>query len=157
MRQVILTSLIRQYRGTELLNLFLQEEYSLLRAGRPDEVAGLEIGIQELIRQLVRERELVQRTLAAAGHANLSGYLAVRPDEDVRLFSSLREKLIDQEQTSARQSTVNADLAMALWKQSGALLTHFQNRIAPKERNTYTAKGTWHDRSATATLVHGRL
>ena len=67
MQDIILGSLIRQAKGTELLCLLLREEYALLREGQPDQVAGLEMGIQELIRQLVREREfLVSRLQLAA-------------------------------------------------------------------------------------------
>jgi hypothetical protein len=77
--------------------------------------------------------------------------------EDRRIFETWRAKIIAHEQDSGRQATINADLAMALWKQSGVLLSHFRNQVAPRERNTYTAKGTWQDRTATATLVRGRM
>ncbi len=45
MQDIILGSLIRQAKGTELLCLLLREEYALLREGQPDQVAGLEMGI----------------------------------------------------------------------------------------------------------------
>ena len=157
MREILFTSLFRQHKGTELLTFMLEEEYSLLRSGQPDEVAGLEIGIQELVRQLVREREFMQKILAKDGFPTLSSYLATQLESDQQRFNELHKKVVDQEQVSAGQSAVNADLAMALWKQSGQLLSTFSNRIAPKERNTYTAKGMWHDRSATASLINGRL
>ena len=48
MRQILLASLTRQTRGTQLLSMLLQEEYSLLRAGKPVQVTGLEMTIQEL-------------------------------------------------------------------------------------------------------------
>ncbi|NLV95775.1 MAG: flagellar protein FlgN [Desulfovibrionales bacterium] len=157
MRDILYNSLKRQSKGTELLTFMLEEEYSLLRGGQPDAVAGLEISIQELVRQLVREREFLQKILAQAGYPSLAEYLATQSEDEQECFITLRDYLVDQEQASARQSTVNADLAMALWEQSGQLLSTFSSRIAPKERNTYTAKGTWHDRSTTASLVSGRL
>ena len=157
MRQITLGSLVRQARGTELLCQLLREEHALLRAGQPDAVAGLEMSIQELIRQLVRERESLADALQRAGFGKLGPFLEGLDEAERRVFETWRAKTIAGEQESARQATVNADLAMALWKQSGSLLSHFQNQVAPKERNTYTAKGTWRDRTATATLVRGRF
>lgn len=157
MRQITLGSLIRQARGTELLCQLLREEHALLRAGKPDAVAGLEMSIQELIRQLVRERESLADALQRAGFAKLGPFLDGLGEVERRVFETWRAKIIADEQESARQATVNADLAMALWKQSGSLLSHFQSQVAPKERNTYTAKGTWRDRTATATLLRGRF
>jgi len=157
MRQIILGSLIRQAKGTELLHLLLREEYALLRAGRPDEVTGLELLIQELVRQLVREREFLIRRLELAGIGKLANFLSGLGAEERRVFETWRARIISQEQESARQTTVNTNLAMALWEQSGNLLRHFQNKVTPKERNTYTAKGTWRNHTAQATMVHGRL
>jgi hypothetical protein len=75
MQQIILGSLIRQAKGTELLCQLLREEYSLLRAGEPDQVTGLEMCIQDLIRQLVREREFLTCRLQSAGMTNLAVFL----------------------------------------------------------------------------------
>jgi hypothetical protein len=157
MRQIILASLVRQARGTELLCQLLREEHALLREGQPDKVAGQEMSIQELIRQLVREREFLAQFLVRSGFPKLAQFLEGLDEAQRRVFETWRAKIIAGEQESALQSSVNADLAMALWKQSGALLSHFQNQVTPKERNTYTAKGTWRDQTATATLVRGRL
>ncbi len=157
MQQIILGSLIRQAKGTELLCLLLREEYALLREGRPDQVTGLEIVIQELIRQLVREREFLVRRLHLAGVAKLGIFLEGLNSGDQRIFETWRAMIITHEQESARQTTLNSSLAMALWEQSGILLKHFQDQVAPRDRNTYTAKGTWHNRTATATLVRGRM
>jgi hypothetical protein len=157
MRQITLQSLVRQAKGSELLCTLLQKEHVLLRQGQPDKVAGLEICIQDLIRQLVREREFLTRRLQAAGFDRLAAFLDGLGEAERRVFETWRARIIAGEQESGRQATVNADLAMALWKQSGALLSHFQNQVAPRERTTYTAKGRWQDRTATATLVRGRL
>ncbi|NLY40681.1 MAG: flagellar protein FlgN [Desulfovibrionales bacterium] len=157
MRQILLASLTRQTRGSQLLNMLLQEEYSLLRGGKPDQVTGLEMTIQELIRQLVREREFLLRQLDKQGLARLGEYLDTLAPEQREGFDVLLTKLVEHEQSSARQTSVNAELAMALWKQSGSLLSQFQQQVTPRERNTYTAKGTWYNRPATASLVHGRL
>ncbi len=157
MRQITLGSLVRQAKGTELLCTLLREEHALLRQGQPDTVAGLEISIQDLIRQLVREREFLAERLQLAGFEKLAVFLDGLGEAERKVFETWRARVITGEQESARQATINADLAMALWKQSGSLLTHFQNRVAPRERTTYTAKGRWQDRTATATLVRGRL
>ena len=157
MHDIILGSLIHQAKGTELLCTLLREEHSLLRSGEPDKVAGLEMAIQELIRQLVREREFLVARLQLAGLARLGDLMETLGDGDRKIFETWRAKVIAHEQESGRQATVNADLAMALWKQSGQLLKHFQNQVAPRERNTYTASGRWHDRTSTATLVRGRM
>lgn len=157
MHQIILQSLIRQAKGSEQLGRLLAEEYALLRQGKPDDVAGLEIIVQELIRQLVREREFMVRRLELAGMKTLTAFLASLEPQAAQECETWRAMIINHEQDSARQASINADLAMALWRQSGDLLTHLQRRIAPRERNTYTAKGTWQNRPTTATLVSGRL
>lgn len=105
----------------------------------------------------MREREFLAERLQQAGFEKLAGFLDGLGEAERKVFETWRARVIAGEQESARQATINADLAMALWKQSGSLLTHFQNRVAPRERNTYTAKGRWQDRTATATLVRGRL
>lgn len=157
MYQIILESLIRQAKGTQLLGFLLREEYALLRAGKPDEVAGLEITVQELIRQLVRDREFLVRQLQGAGFDRLGTYYESLEAEERRQCEKWQATIVANEQESARQSGVNAELAMALWKQSGVLLKEFHNKVAPRERNTYTAKGAWQSRPTTATLVRGRI
>lgn len=157
MHTIILGSLIRQAKGTELLLSLLGEEYALLRKGQPDEVTGLEMVIQELVRQLVREREFLIRRLEVDGAGRLAQYMDGLGPEDRGAFETWRARIIANEQESARQTSINANLAMALWEQSGNLLRHFQNQVVPRERNTYTAKGTWGNRSSTATMVRGRL
>ena len=157
MHQTILASLIRQAKGTELLLSLLREEYALLRKGRPDEVAGLEMVIQELVRQLVREREFLIRVLERAGYVRLADFLSGLDPAERGEFEVWRARIIVHEQEGARQTSINSDLAMALWEQSGNLLRHFQSQVVPRERNTYTARGTWGSRPATATMVRGRL
>lgn len=157
MHQIILQSLIRQAKGSQLLCFLLREEYSLLRAGRPDDVAGLEIIVQELIRQLVREREFLLRRITVHGFDRLGMYAETLEGEDRRACEKWQATIIANEQESSRQSSVNAELAMALWKQSGVLLKEFHAKVAPRERNTYTAKGAWQTRPTTAALVRGRV
>lgn len=157
MQQIILSDLIRQAKGTELLCQLLREEYALLRAGEPDRVAALEMSIQDLIRQLVRERETLTGRLRAADMAGLAVFLETLSPEDRLVFETWRARIVAHEQDSGQLASVNAELAMALWKQSGVLLRHFQEQVAPRQRTTYSAKGTWQDRATTATLVRGRL
>lgn len=157
MRQIILQSLVRQAKGVELLCFLLREEYSLLRAGKPDEVAGLEIMVQELIRQLVREREFLVRRLRQAGFERLGLFEATLAEPERKILQAWQARIVTHEQESARQSGINADLAMGLWKQSGALLKKFHEQVTPRERNVYTARGTWHERTSTATLLNGRF
>lgn len=157
MQQIILESLIRQAKGTELLHELLREEYALLRSGQPGEVTGLEMVIQELVRQLVREREFLIRRLHLVGQGRLANFLEGLESEQRHIFETWRARVVAHEQESARQTTINSKLAMALWEQSGNLLRHFQGQVVPKERNTYTAKGTWGNRAAGATVVRGRL
>jgi hypothetical protein len=105
----------------------------------------------------VRERESLTSRLQAAGMDKLAMFLEALPPADRRIFETWRAKIITHEQDSGQLASINAELAMALWKQSGVMLRHFQNQIAPRERTTYSAKGTWQDRASTATLVRGRL
>ena len=114
MQQIILGSLIRQAKGTELLCQLLREEYSLLRAGKPDQVTGLELCIQDLIRQLVREREALISRLHGRGMTNLAVFLEGLSPADRRIFETWRAKIITHEQDSGHLASINADLASYL-------------------------------------------
>lgn len=157
MFHIVRESLTRQTRGTQLLVMLLEQEYALLRAGKPDQVAGIEIPIQELIRQLVREREFLLRMLKGHGFPRLKAYLGTLTEEERACCEQLIQAQTDLEQASARQATQNGELALALWKQSGQLLEQFQGRIAPREQTTYNAHGAWRSRPASPVLVSGRL
>jgi len=88
---------------------------------------------------------------------NLAVFLEGLNPVDRRIYETWRARIITHEQDSGQLASINGDLAMALWKQSGVLFRHFQDQVAPRERNTYSAKGKWQDRTPTATLVRGRL
>ena len=91
------------------------------------------------------------------GFFRLAEYLDGLPGAARQAADAWVERIVLHEQESARQASVNAELAMALWEQSGQLLSQFQKRVAPTERNTYTARGIWNNRPASAALVNGRL
>ena len=58
-------NLARQEKAMGLLAGLLQEEFSLLREGKPQDVTGLEMSIQELIRQIAEERAQLKATVLA--------------------------------------------------------------------------------------------
>ena len=104
-----------------------------------------------------RHDDRAMATLGALDVASLKIRERIARAVSARLEAGAADEAAEKRAAGFLALPINADLAMALWKQSGVLLSHFRNQVAPRERNTYTAKGTWQDRTATATLVRGRM
>ena len=68
-------NLIRQQKGMELLRSLLEEEFSLLREGKTEDVVALEFSIHELLRQLAEERVAMRAIMQGTRVAEYAGML----------------------------------------------------------------------------------
>lgn len=157
MEQLVVQSIARQAKGAQLLTMLLEEEHRLLRAGTPQAVAGVELMVQELVRQLAAERALVRWLLDRLGVGRVSELMVQMEDTSRQHCQKWLQALEDGEQKSARQSMINMDLAEALLEQTRGLLARIQRDVLPRESHVYTARGVWQRRVPDAALVHGRL
>ena len=157
MEQLVVQSIARQAKGAQLLAMLLEEEHRLLRAGTPQAVAGVELMVQELVRQLAAERALVRRLLGGLGVERVGDLMAQMEEGPRAKCQEWLQALEEGEQKSARQSMINMDLAEALLAQTRGLLARIQRDVLPRESHVYTARGMWQRRAPDAALVHGRL
>ncbi len=146
-------NLVRQWKGMELLESLLEEEFSLLRAGDTDAVTGLEFSIHELLRQLASERMEVKEIMQGTRAAEYAELLA--PEECAEI-KKLLAAIDDAEQRSARQASYNTQLSLALLDQNHELMTYLYDNIVPKQQVVYGAKGTYRSHRPDAALIQGR-
>lgn len=140
-----------------LLVDLLQEEFSLLREGKPQEVTGLEMSIQELIRQVAEERAgLKGMVLAMLGKVVRLNEMVegLRPEEAAPLRESL-EAIDALEQACSRQADKNSRLALALFDQSRSMLEFIHEQVAPKRTEIYARNGKYAGGKAQPTILHG--
>ena len=131
----------RQEGALEFLNELLQEEFSLLQTGKPDEIASVELSIQELLRQLAAEKEDLRVFLQkyVPESEGVRSILQCLPDEEAKKNFSLINRVEKKEQECSRQAGMNVELAIALQEQSLQLLNYFRAVVMPKEENVYSA------------------
>jgi len=150
--------LSRQDKALALLLELLKEEFALLADRRPQEVSHVEFSIHELMRQIMDER---RGCIALLGGKRLSVYLKDLGDdfhEETKALSALAQSLDDSEQACARQAERNNQLAIGLLDQSQALLGFVHDRVAPKSRNTYSARGRFHEaKRPDSAILEGRM
>jgi hypothetical protein len=151
-------SLIRQKKALELMTQLLAEEFSHLTKRDPQAVTGVEMSLQELIRQVADERSAL-KAMIKAGHGALKLLELVKTfepatrDEMLKLIAGIDAL----EQAASRQADKNYRLALGLYDQNRALIQFIQNEVAPRKRETYSAKGRYAQESASGTLLRGRL
>ena len=146
-------NLVRQWKGLELLESLLQEEFGLLCARDTEAVSSLEFSIHELLRQLAVERMDVKKVMQGT---KLAEYANLLPDEEGARLRSLIAVIDDAEQRCARLASHNTELSLALLDQSHALLTHLHDAVTPKQHNVYSANGQFREPRLGATLLSGR-
>ncbi|EPR41706.1 FlgN family protein [Desulfovibrio sp. X2] len=158
MSEMMRENLDRQHKAMVVLYELLQEEFSLLRAGKPQEVTGLEMSIQELIRQIALERaELKSMVLAREGTVvRLNVLVDSMPPEEGEPLRKLVNTIDALEQACARQADKNSNLAMALFDQSKSMLEFMQSQIKPKRVDVYARNGRFAQGKSEAALLHGR-
>ena len=148
----------RQEGALEFLWDLLQEEFALLRAGKPDEIAACELSIQELLRQLACEKEDLRLFLEqyVPGSEGVRTALACFHDSEAKQVLPLISSVQQKEQDCARQAAMNADLALALQEQSMQMLNFFRAQVMPKEENVYSADARMYSRTRTPALLSAR-
>jgi hypothetical protein len=146
-------NLVRQGKGMELLLQLLEEEFSLLRENRTDDVVALEFSIHELLRQLADERMAVKNIMQ---DTRLSEYAEMLEPERCAEIKALLKAIDDAEQKSARQASHNTRLSLALLDQSQGLLDYLHERVAPKDAVIYGREGAFRSRRSVPALLSGR-
>lgn len=147
-------NLTRQFRGLELLQRLLEEEFEFLKARDTDAVTAVEFSIHELLRQVADERVALKQSLEGATLLNYAGML---PEEDGEAVKKLYHLIDALEQQCARQASHNTELSLALMDQSQALLSFLHGQLAPRRSNTYGARGRMCESRPDAALLSGRL
>lgn len=151
-------NLIRQKKAMELMIQLLAEEFSHLSERNPQAVTGIEMSLQELIRQVADERGALKAAIAKEHGAVKLLELAGRLEPEARGEIQRLVASIDAlEQTASRQAERNYRLALGLYDQNRALIQFIQNEVAPGRRETYSAKGRYAPQAAAGTLLRGRL
>ncbi len=159
MIRLIKENIDRQSKAMLLLSMLLKEEFSLLMNKDPQGVTGVEMVIQELMRQIASERMslrgLVQKIDPAA--KRIKDILSAIADEHREKVEYLLDIMDTREQECAVQATKNQQLAQALLDQSSSMLDFLHREITPKVNNVYSARGRYQNAAPPATLINGRL
>lgn len=154
MYDVILASLHRQEKGLELLYTLLRQEYRNICDRKMTLVSHQEFAIQELIRQLVEEKEFIIRLLKGIPLATYAESLS----EEAR--TPLLERLgrLDvAEQTTSRQAARNSQLVLALLDQNGKSMQTLFKEAVPEVALVYGRRGSMHPIPTQGALISGRL
>ena len=154
MYQLIYTSLVRQARGLELLRDLLREEYSLICERKMDVVASCEFSIQELIRQLVNEKEFVMERLKGQRLREYAKDLPADEQEKVLTIAQLIDK---NEQKASFQASLNSQLSLALLDQNEKSLQTLFKHVVPENTVVYGRRGAMRKVAAQGALISGRL
>lgn len=159
MKRRILDSLNRQKNALGILASLLGEEFSHLRQGNPQAVSGVELSIQDLLRQITGER-VEMKALAQSvvpGASRMEAYIASLPEAERAEHAALLEEIDRREQTCAVLSAKNFELALALHDQSRKMLSFLHAKINPEHRETYTARGKFPKAKREAAILQGRF
>ncbi|WP_028575778.1 flagellar export chaperone FlgN [Desulfonatronovibrio hydrogenovorans] len=152
------SGLTRQKQGMAVLFSLLEEEFSALMANTPGEVASLEFSIQELVRQLMDEKEEIRSELDRNAFSKLADYIEGLKDDDALKINEILKGIRALEDKCAVQAMKNNEIARALAEQSAGMVNFFYDQLAPRDENVYSSKGRWNDSGAKSTgLLRGRL
>jgi len=154
MHHIIFASLSRQEKGMELLLQLLEQEYAIICERKMDLVAHEEFSIQELIRQLVHEKEFVMGLLQGM---RLSEYVQGLASEVAEPILACRARLDLIEQKASRQATRNSQLALALLDQNAKAMQTLFDQAVPKKTLVYGRRGAMNSVSRQGSLISGRL
>ncbi len=154
MYAIIQESLSRQEKGLELLLELLTNEYRTLCERKMTLVAHQEFAIQELIRQLVEEKEFVMRLLKGETLSNYAESLSGQERDSIRMT---HERLDAVEQQTARQAARNSQLVLALLDQNAKSLKVLFKEAVPEVALVYGRHGAMHSLPSQGALIRGRL
>ncbi|WP_022660952.1 flagellar export chaperone FlgN [Paucidesulfovibrio longus] len=153
-------NLARQGKAMLLLHVLLEEEFSRLQDRDSRGVSPLELSIQELMRQLMREREDLSRTVGILSEGKARKVRELLPllaAEDRAGIEAQLKTLDDDEQRCARQASRNQQLALALFEQSSKLLNYMHSKLKPTRVEGYSARGRYASKPGESRLVRGTL
>ncbi|WP_291321902.1 flagellar export chaperone FlgN [Desulfonatronospira sp.] len=154
----IMAALKRQKLALKLLLLLLQEEYSALMNNRPEKVSSLEFSLQELVRQMIREKEDLINTVQGAGFDGLGDYISGMDEVVRQQYLQMLQELEQEEKNMALQAVKNASIAQALSHQSAMLAREFIEQATPRQPSNYSADGRrYNDFSREAGFFRGRM
>ena len=154
MYQLILSSLSRQDKGLALLARLLKQEYRIICERKMDLVAHAEFSIQELIRQLVVEKEFVMGLLKGM---RLREYAQGLAEELATPMLELLSSLEKAEQKASRQATRNSQLSLALLDQNAKTMQALFKEAVPEKTFVYGRKGSMCSVASQGALISGRL
>ncbi|WP_052507414.1 flagellar export chaperone FlgN [Desulfonatronovibrio magnus] len=150
--------LIRQKQALGLLYSLLEEEFSALLENSPQQVSSIEFSIQELIRQLMDEKEAIKKILTENSFADLNEYKNSLEQGENRIISEEIEDIKVLEEQCSHQAMKNNRIASALAEQSAGMLSFFYDSVTPRQQNVYSAQGRWNDKPSKHTgLLKGRM
>ncbi|MEF2231361.1 MAG: flagellar export chaperone FlgN [Pseudodesulfovibrio sp.] len=157
--RLIEENLVRQNKAMILLSVLLEEEFSRLKQGAPQQVSLIELSIQELMRQIAAERYSLRRLVGAAqqGAQKVRELFASMEEGARSSFEQMLAVMDKSEQRCAVQASKNNALAMALFDQSKKLLNFMHNQIKPKNTDAYAATGRFARARSDARILTGRL
>jgi flagellar biosynthesis/type III secretory pathway chaperone len=157
--QHIESNLRRQLEALKVLRFLLEEEFEHLSASGSGRLAENQLAIQELMRQIVFEREDMVRLVRRVKpkHRRLTQILPLVRGDQKGVLQDWIKRIDEQEKICSKQAEHNADLAMALVEQSQALLDFMQEQVKPQTSNTYSRKGGWQHAEDRPSLIQGRL
>lgn len=153
----IIENLSRQVKAADLLRMLLEEEFAHLKGLSPQQVAGVEFSIQELLRQLAAERMSIRtayRTLSPEAK-RLTDVLPHFPKEERETALALFKTLDRLEQKCAKQAENNYKMALGLYDQNRSYLDFIQKKITPK-KNVYSANGRFGAAASNPAFLRGR-
>ncbi|MFP4071739.1 MAG: flagellar protein FlgN [Desulfovibrionales bacterium] len=155
----ITDNLHRQKKGLALLQTLLEEEFSCLQHRDPRAVAGIEFSIQELLRQLAMEREILLTLVRemTGEDVRLSSVLEQFPAEEGERVRVLLQEIDIQERSCAAQAGTNAEIAIGVTEQNRSLIAYLQKELRPKNENTYSRRGRFADPGSAPSMIRGRL
>ncbi len=157
MYQRIHDALLRQKQAMNLLIELIDEEYTMLRQRNTDGVVALEFSIQELIRQLAKEKTEV---IAMLDGGKVRHYVELLPEEQGQILLEYYHTIDKAEQVASRNASRNAQLSLAFLDQSQKLMQELHSQIIPKDTTTYGRRGSiknYGTQKPQAALISGRL
>lgn len=146
-------NLTRQMKGMELLLALLEEEFSLLRERKTEEVVALEFSIHELLRQLADERGEIR---AIMQDTRVTEYAEMLEPEQCATIKALARGIEEAERKTTAQAGHNTRLSLALMDQSQSLLDFLHDRVAPALQPSYGGKRGFRARRSIPALLSGR-
>ncbi|MFN2268230.1 MAG: flagellar export chaperone FlgN [Desulfonatronovibrio sp.] len=150
--------LIRQKQALGVLFSLLEEEFSALLGNSPKEVSSLEFSVQELIRQLMDEKDEIRNILEKNNVSSLTQYLEDLESGESSVIREILEDLRLLEEKCSHQAMKNNEIAKALAEQSAGLLSIFYDQVTPRQETVYSASGRWYDNGSKSTgLLRGRM